>query len=758
MSKAYKSYLLVLLVLLFIITGFQNSSFGAANPASSDLPTKGGDLYALVVGVSKYKDPRVAKLDLADKDAEAFGSFLNTQTEIFKNVRVSFLLNEKATKLEVEKYLYYTLPKAGKEDTVILFFSGHGVLDPIRPTEFLFLPYDGELEYPGTTGVKMTGLEFLKSVNAERVLIIADACYSGDWAPGKLAEMRPKSVSPSLELFAREARNSTGRAIITSANENRQLSWENPKLKNGIFTYNLLEGLKGKADVDGDGIVSLNEAYQYAYKRTKEDTGGYQQPLLESKVVGAFPLSFLGQKIPSSQLKKRLFNAAETGDLTDLELIVARIPDVNPRNDNNDTPLIKASCAGFAPVVKALLAKGADIDATNDGKNTALICAASNGNPEIVRMLLSAGANVNIKNAEGKSPLGFAASRGHTKVIQMLLEEGADYKSRTNPGETALTLAALNRKTDAVKQLLKWGEEARLDDLNVQNALINAGRSGSTDIVKFLLTKQPALKINPEGIPERRLIFGALRGDMQTVSKASAEGAKANCLTETGDSALSIAASMNHLEIAKFLIEHGSYPNLKLHHGRTALVEAALNGHTDMMRMLISHGARVNEKDKSGNSALMLSAGEGVTESVRLLIGAEADVNASNSEGLTGLILASNAGHTEIAKLLLNAGADPNRPDPAGNTPLMSASSRGNLEIIKALLAKGAAINAKSNQRNTALMSAARDGKNKAVRLLLASGADPAAEDWEGKTAIGMAAERDREEIVELLKTAKHEK
>ncbi len=138
-------------------------------PVPTALPLRTGDLYALVVGVSKYRDPKVPKLGLSDKDAKAFGDFLKSQNAIFKETRVTSLLNEKATKAEVEKYLYYTLPKAGKEDTIILFFSGHGAFDPIRPTEFLFLPYDAETEYLNTSGVKMSGLDFLKGVSAERV-------------------------------------------------------------------------------------------------------------------------------------------------------------------------------------------------------------------------------------------------------------------------------------------------------------------------------------------------------------------------------------------------------------------------------------------------------------------------------------------------------------------------------------------------------------------------------------------------------------
>ena len=340
-------------------------------PVPTALPLRTGDLYALVVGVSKYRDPKIPKLGLSDKDAKAFGDFLKSQNSIFKETQVTSLLNEKATKAEVEKYLYYTLPKAGKEDTIILFFSGHGAFDPIRPTEFLFLPYDAETEYLSTSGVKMSGLDFLKGVSAERVLVVSDACYAGGFS-----EMKPKSIAPSVDLFLQEFRNSSGRAIITSSKD-KQISWEVPELKNSVFTHYLLEGLRGKADKDHDGVVTVNEAYEYAYLRTKDQTEGRQHPQIEGKMVGAFPLSFVGLRLPPSELRKKVFEAAASGNIAHLEQFMASGADVNVRDEENDTPLIVGSRSGHAEIVRFLMARGADLEAANNSRTTALSAAAA---------------------------------------------------------------------------------------------------------------------------------------------------------------------------------------------------------------------------------------------------------------------------------------------------------------------------------------------------------------------------------------------
>jgi hypothetical protein len=101
-----------------------------------------------------------------------------------------------------------------------------------------------------------------------------------------------------MEHFVRSFTESEGRVILSSARAD-QVSTERPALGNGVFTYFLLKGLRGEADRNRDGIVSLNEAYQYVYYKTKDETNGIQYPQFEGRVVGEFPMScpIMGSKI-----------------------------------------------------------------------------------------------------------------------------------------------------------------------------------------------------------------------------------------------------------------------------------------------------------------------------------------------------------------------------------------------------------------------------------------------------------------------------
>ncbi len=255
-----------------------------------------GDLYALVVGVSKYKNPKVPRLEVSDRDAKAFADFLNTQDKLFSKVHLTLLLNEGATAVEVKKHLFHKLRRAGKNDTVVLFFSGHGSTPPDIPGEYFLLTHDADPQFLEATAVNMTRMRFLERLDSKRVVVIADTCHAGGF---KVAGS--KSVQPALSKFLQQFKESAGRVVITSCRPD-EISLEKPALGNSIFTHYLIRGLKNEADFNRDGIVTLEEAYDFAYARTKDETNGVQHPQWEGRVEGAMPLSFLHPGKPSLSL------------------------------------------------------------------------------------------------------------------------------------------------------------------------------------------------------------------------------------------------------------------------------------------------------------------------------------------------------------------------------------------------------------------------------------------------------------------------
>jgi len=242
--------------------------------------------WAVVVGVAKYKaaGERLEALRYADADAQAFRDFLISKAGgSFRPSRVKLLVNEEATSQNIRSALFTFLKGAIKEDLVVIFFSGHGAADPDRPDNLYLLTYDTNPDDIAATAFPMRDVRtaLTTTIEAQRVVVLADACRSG----GVAHEMTTKGVqvgatNESLNAyFAALARTGPGRVIFTSS-ERREVSQESPKWGggHGVFTWTLLEGLKGAADADGNGMVTLGEILSYTDEKVRRETKSAQHP------------------------------------------------------------------------------------------------------------------------------------------------------------------------------------------------------------------------------------------------------------------------------------------------------------------------------------------------------------------------------------------------------------------------------------------------------------------------------------------------
>ena len=138
---------------------------------------------------------------------------------------------------------------------------------------------------------------FKKSL-AQKKFIIIDACQSGS----KIG--RSSSFVMSRSFQEEMCSNSEGLAILTSC-KNGQASYEYPEKNHGVFSYYLLEGLKGEADTDKDCIITVPDANNYVSKKMREwslNTGNEQNPYFSYEVVG----DFIFVRIPKLTVDKNL--------------------------------------------------------------------------------------------------------------------------------------------------------------------------------------------------------------------------------------------------------------------------------------------------------------------------------------------------------------------------------------------------------------------------------------------------------------------
>ena len=242
------------------------------------------EVWAAIIGINDYQNQGIPDIKYAVADARAMDEYLQNHMNISPD-HIFALYDENASKTEIEKILGDILPrKARPQDTVIIYYSGHGAPypDPSSPdgdnvSKYL-LASDTDPESMWATAVPMERIRSIFSrIPSERVVFLADTCYSGASGGKTLAMFTRTTLNDN---FLDRLAAGRGRIIITASGAG-ELAREDENLGggHGVFTYYLLEGLKGAADADGDKLITSGEAYEYVFKNVSRHTQNMQHPI-----------------------------------------------------------------------------------------------------------------------------------------------------------------------------------------------------------------------------------------------------------------------------------------------------------------------------------------------------------------------------------------------------------------------------------------------------------------------------------------------
>lgn len=200
-----------------------------------------------------------------------------------------------------------------------------------------------------------------------------------------------------------------------------------------------------------------------------------------------------------STLSELLLIAAEKGDIVPVQTSLAQGAEVNAKDDDGQTALIKAAWEGYSDIIQTLLDNGAEVDAKDSDGQTALMWAARGGHTDIVETLLDYGADVNAESHDYRSlylymtALMGAIHEGHTDIIRILLHEGAHVNAATRYGETALGLAVREGRTEIAELLRKHSDKEELPLVEIDNPTL---------IYKWVLKKVTYKETQPAFIPD----------------------------------------------------------------------------------------------------------------------------------------------------------------------------------------------------------------------------------------------------------------
>lgn len=243
-----------------------------------------GRKLAVIIGVSKYKyrDAGLNDLRFADADVRSIRDFLKQPDGgRFSDSDMIFLENEQASIEAVRAALQWLVAQARAEDLIFLFIAGHGAPDPYAPQNLYFLLHDTKATDMPATALSMSDLKrALDSARAQRIIALIDTCHSAGLSGTKFVEKRSLALENNIiNLYTTKLFSETGRALITSSDVN-EVSLESDRWGggHGIFTWALLEGLRGEADTNNDRLITVGELFPYLRDRVRFETAFTQNP------------------------------------------------------------------------------------------------------------------------------------------------------------------------------------------------------------------------------------------------------------------------------------------------------------------------------------------------------------------------------------------------------------------------------------------------------------------------------------------------
>ncbi len=246
-------------------------------PQNIKLNKSNSEAVAIIIGVEKYK--RLSKADYANDDARAFYDYAVRALGIRPD-NIKLLVDENADAAEIYRAFQNWLPlKTQKtKSDIFVFFSGHGM--PSQDGSALYLlPWGVDKDFVEKTAINQQELiASLLFVQPRTVTMFIDSCYSGQTRGGEtlLVGARP------IAIKAHESAYPPNFTVI-SASSNDQISSASPDLKHGIFSYFLMKGMEGDADLSKDGKITASEMQEYLTEMVGRQAMGMnrkQQPQL----------------------------------------------------------------------------------------------------------------------------------------------------------------------------------------------------------------------------------------------------------------------------------------------------------------------------------------------------------------------------------------------------------------------------------------------------------------------------------------------
>lgn len=224
------------------------------------------DAVAIIIGIADYKN--LPRADYANDDARVFYDYAIRALGV-KPENIRLLVDGDADEVGIYRAFKTWLPSRVRSSTdVYVYYSGHGL--PTADGQGLYvLPQRADRDFIDKTAITQAEINAaIQAAKPRSVVIFLDACYSGQARTGEtlLASARPVALKAERQLFPETF-------TVISASQADQISSSSPDLKHGIFSYYLMRGMEGDADVNRDGKITAGEMQAYLVENVGRQAG-----------------------------------------------------------------------------------------------------------------------------------------------------------------------------------------------------------------------------------------------------------------------------------------------------------------------------------------------------------------------------------------------------------------------------------------------------------------------------------------------------
>ncbi len=252
-----------------------SNQFEELNPYKLKSKTSKNKL-ALVIGIEEYES--IPNANFADRDAQFFVDYVQRGLGVPDN-KIKFFFNENAKERSKFEMIKWFKQNITTDTEVYLYFSGHG-LAINEGQELYLLANDTMTDFIEETAINRNEIfNAIAENNPKSVTAFLDTCYSG---AGRADDQMLLAMAKGLVVVDEQQQKLPDNFTLFTAASAQESAWSLPEAQHGTFSYFLMKGMEGNADLNGDKKLTNGELRDYLL----DNVGRYAQQQQTPQMVG----------------------------------------------------------------------------------------------------------------------------------------------------------------------------------------------------------------------------------------------------------------------------------------------------------------------------------------------------------------------------------------------------------------------------------------------------------------------------------------